>query len=73
MTRRLQDKLASCGDFQLLFLGSLEGGQKGGLNAACGESINAIIFTRLWRSVFKVRCVCSVPATDQLALALDRF
>ena len=67
--RPAQDKLAGCGDFQLLFLGSLgaEGGRRGGLNAACGESINAVVFTRLWRSVFKVRRGARAPRRQEHA------
>ncbi len=58
----LQDRLPSCGDFHLLRCGALvsDGGgdYKGGFAAACAESINAIIFTRLWPSVLKVRSTC---------------
>ena len=54
----LQGKLATCGDFQLICAGVLgmDGSfiHKGGLSAACAESINAVILARLWPSLLKV-------------------
>ena len=54
----LQGTLATCGDFQLICAGVLgmDGSfvHKGGLSAACAESINAVILARLWPSLLKV-------------------
>jgi hypothetical protein len=61
----LQERLPSCGDFHLIRSGALvsDGGgdHKGGLAAACAESINAIIFARMWPSVLKVSSACMQP------------
>ena len=59
-----QERLPNCGDFHLLRSGALvsDGGgdHRGGFAAACAESINAIIFTRLWPSVLKVRLIYTI-------------